>query len=108
MKQLAEFVPIALFFIVYQLKGESISLGGWEYTFDGIFTATGVLIYSVDAKLATGQNQVVVYPKNESDLMHAPFQPGDSFEHKDAPMGVKVVKKNKDGSFQIEVEVGEG
>jgi intracellular septation protein len=44
MKQLAEFVPIALFFIVYQLKGESISLGGWEYTFDGIFTATGVLM----------------------------------------------------------------
>ena len=40
MKQLAEFVPIALFFIVYQLKGESISIGGWEYTFDGIFTAT--------------------------------------------------------------------
>lgn len=44
MKQLAEFVPIALFFIVYQLKGESISLGGWEYTFDGIFTATAVLM----------------------------------------------------------------
>jgi intracellular septation protein len=44
MKQLAEFVPIALFFIVYQLKGESIALGGWEYTFDGIFTATAVLM----------------------------------------------------------------
>ena len=44
MKQLAEFVPIALFFIVYQLKGESVSLGGWEYTFDGIFTATAVLM----------------------------------------------------------------
>ena len=44
MKQLAEFVPIALFFIVYQLKGESIALGGWEYTFDGIFSATAVLM----------------------------------------------------------------
>ena len=44
MKQLAEFVPIALFFIVYQLKGESISLGGWEYSFDGIFSATAVLM----------------------------------------------------------------
>jgi len=44
MKQLAEFVPIALFFIVYQLKGESISLGSWEYTFDGIFSATAVLM----------------------------------------------------------------
>ena len=44
MKQLLEFVPIALFFIVYQLKGESMSLGGWEYTFDGIFSATAVLM----------------------------------------------------------------
>ncbi len=30
MKQLAEFVPIALFFIVYQLNGQSISLAGWD------------------------------------------------------------------------------
>lgn len=44
MKQLAEFIPVALFFIVYQLKGESIAMGGWEYTFDGIFTATAVLM----------------------------------------------------------------
>ncbi len=44
MKQLLEFVPIALFFIVYQLKGDSIAFGGWEYTFDGIFTATAVLM----------------------------------------------------------------
>jgi len=66
-------------------------------------TTTGVLIYSVDAKLASGQNQVVVYPKTEADLMHAPFQPGDTFKHKDAPISVKVLKKNKDGSFRIEV-----
>lgn len=44
MKQLAEFLPIALFFIVYQLDGQSISLGSWEYTFDGIFSATTVLM----------------------------------------------------------------
>jgi intracellular septation protein len=44
MKQLAEFVPIALFFIVYQLNGQSVALGGWEYTFDGIFSATAVLM----------------------------------------------------------------
>ena len=44
MKQLAEFVPIALFFIVYQLDGESIALGAWEYQFDGIFSATAVLM----------------------------------------------------------------
>ncbi|KAA1192449.1 septation protein IspZ [Pseudohalioglobus sediminis] len=44
MKQLAEFVPIALFFIVYQLNGETVSLGSWVYTFDGIYTATAVLM----------------------------------------------------------------
>jgi len=44
MKQLAEFIPIALFFIAYQLNGETVSLAGWEYTFDGIFSATAVLM----------------------------------------------------------------
>jgi intracellular septation protein len=44
MKQLAEFVPIALFFITYQLSGEELSIGTWTYTFDGIFSATTVLI----------------------------------------------------------------
>lgn len=44
MRQLLEFVPIALFFIVYQLDGESISLFGWRHTLDGIFSATAVLI----------------------------------------------------------------
>lgn len=44
MKQLLEFVPIALFFIVYQLDGESVTLFGWEHTLDGIFSATAVLI----------------------------------------------------------------
>ena len=44
MKQLAEFVPIVLFFIVYQLKGETIEINSWAYTFDGIFSATAVLM----------------------------------------------------------------
>jgi intracellular septation protein len=51
MKQLAEFIPIALFFIAYQLDGESISLGGWEYTFDGIFSATAILIVATVAQV---------------------------------------------------------
>ena len=59
--------------------------------------------YSVDAKLATGKNPVVVYPK--TDLVNAPFHPGDRFEHKDAPMSVKVLKKNEDGSYFMEVQV---
>ena len=40
MKQLLEFVPIALFFIVYQLNGETLSLAGWSYT---------CLLYTSDA-----------------------------------------------------------
>ena len=63
----------------------------------------GVLVYSVDAKLATGRNPVVVYPK--LDLLKAPFYAGDHFNHMDAPMSIKVLKKNKDESFLIEVKV---
>jgi intracellular septation protein len=44
MKQIAEFIPIALFFIVYQLKGQSVSLAGWTHEFDGIYSATAVLM----------------------------------------------------------------
>ncbi len=44
MKQLAEFIPIALFFIVYQLDGQVLSLGSLSYTIDGIFSATAVLM----------------------------------------------------------------
>jgi intracellular septation protein len=44
MKQLLEFIPIALFFIVYQLDGSVLTLGSWQYTVDGIFSATAVLI----------------------------------------------------------------
>jgi intracellular septation protein len=44
MKQIAEFIPIALFFIVYQFDGQSVSLLGWTYHFDGIYSATAVLM----------------------------------------------------------------
>jgi len=52
MKQLAEFIPIALFFIVYQLKGQTIELGSWAHTFDGIFSATAVLMIATGAQVA--------------------------------------------------------
>ncbi len=52
MKQLAEFLPIALFFIAYQLKGTTIGLAGWEYTFDGIFSATAILMAATVAQVA--------------------------------------------------------
>ena len=44
MKQLTEFLPIVLFFIIYQMKGETIELGSWSHTLDGIFSATAVLM----------------------------------------------------------------
>ncbi len=52
MKQLAEFVPIVLFFIVYQLKGETIEISSWSYTFDGIFSATTVLMAATAIQVA--------------------------------------------------------
>ncbi len=51
MKQLAEFIPIALFFIVYQFKGNTIELGGWAHTLDGIFSATAVLMIATGAQV---------------------------------------------------------
>jgi intracellular septation protein len=44
MKQLAELVPLVLFFITYQMKGTEVSIGDWSHTIDGIFSATAVLI----------------------------------------------------------------
>ena len=44
MKQLAELVPLILFFIAYQMKGTTVNIGEWSYTLDGIFSATAILI----------------------------------------------------------------
>ncbi|MEH6550837.1 MAG: inner membrane-spanning protein YciB [Pseudomonadales bacterium] len=44
MKQFIELIPIALFFIVYQMNGYQFDFAGWQYTFDGIYTATAVLM----------------------------------------------------------------
>ena len=43
MKQLLEFLPLALFFGAYQMDGDSVTLGSYSHTFDGIFSATAVL-----------------------------------------------------------------
>ena len=51
MKQLLEFIPIVLFFIVYQMDGETVALGSWSHTVDGIFSATGVLIAATAVQL---------------------------------------------------------
>jgi intracellular septation protein len=52
MKQLAELIPIALFFIVYQMNGSVFEFGGWSVTVDGIFTATQVLIAATTVQVA--------------------------------------------------------
>ena len=52
MKQVAEFIPIALFFIVYQLDGDTVSLGSWTYQFDGIFSATAALMIATVLQVA--------------------------------------------------------
>ncbi len=44
MKQLAELIPLILFFVAYQMKGTTLSIGDWSHTMDGIFSATAVLI----------------------------------------------------------------
>ncbi|MBM14221.1 MAG: intracellular septation protein A [Halieaceae bacterium] len=46
MKQLLEFLPLVLFFSAYQMNGEVLSIGSLTHTFDGIFSATAVLMIS--------------------------------------------------------------
>jgi intracellular septation protein len=51
MKQLAELVPIVLFFVAYQLDGNVVSAGEWSYRFDGIYSATAVLMLATAAQI---------------------------------------------------------
>ena len=51
MKQLAEMVPLVLFFITYQMKGTEIEIGSWSHTLDGIFSATAVLIIATSLQV---------------------------------------------------------
>ena len=46
MRQLLELLPLVLFFGAYQMNGDILTVGGWSYTFDGIFSATAVLMIS--------------------------------------------------------------
>ena len=60
MKQLAELVPIVLFFVVYKMDGYQLQVGPIDYQFDGIYTATAVLMLAtiaqvVFARLSTGK-----------------------------------------------------
>lgn len=44
MKQLAELLPVVIFFVVYRLDGTVLALGDWHYTVDGIYSATAALM----------------------------------------------------------------
>ena len=44
MKQLLEMIPIILFFVVYQMDGDTVTLWGLSHTIDGIYSATKILI----------------------------------------------------------------
>ena len=46
MKQLLELLPLVLFFGAYQMDGETLTVDSWSHTFDGIFSATAVLMTS--------------------------------------------------------------
>jgi M6 family metalloprotease-like protein len=65
--------------------------------------AGGVLIYSVDATLATGQNPVVVYPR--AGLDEAAFHAGDSFDHAAAPFKLQVLKRLDGGSYSLDIKL---
>jgi len=52
MLQLIEFTPVLAFFIAYAMNGHVIDIGNFHYQFDGIYSATAVLMGSSVALLA--------------------------------------------------------
>ncbi len=46
MKQLIDFIPLLLFFVVYKLEPRSLDLAGHALQIGGIYSATAVLILS--------------------------------------------------------------
>lgn len=65
--------------------------------------ADGVLVYSVDAKLATGQNPVIVYPMES--IGKASYHPGHTFQHEDAPFVMEVIERDPKGAYLIEIRI---
>lgn len=63
----------------------------------------GLLVYSTDATKPTGFNPNVLYPK--TDKTHAAYHAGDTFNHNNAPFTMKVIKKNPNGSYEVEITV---
>ena len=55
MKQILDLIPLILFFVVFKMDGETFELLNYSYEFDGIFSATAVLM------LATGIQLILTY-----------------------------------------------
>ena len=60
MKQIFELIPLILFFVVFKMDGETLQLLSFSYEFDGIYSATAVLmaataIQVVLTRLITGK-----------------------------------------------------
>ena len=70
MKQILEFLPIVLFFGAYQMDGETLTLGAWSHTFDGIFSATAVLML---ATVSVWLVMLAITKRNDKRLMWMMF-----------------------------------
>jgi len=46
MKQLLDYIPLIIFFVVYKMDERVIQLGSFAYNFGGIFSATEILVVS--------------------------------------------------------------
>lgn len=46
MKQLLDYIPLIVFFIVYKMDERIISIAGFDYTLGGIFSAAEILVFS--------------------------------------------------------------
>ena len=66
MKQILEFLPIVLFFGAYQMDGETLTAGAWSHTFDGLFSATAVLMI---ATIAVWLIMLAITRRNDKRLM---------------------------------------
>lgn len=60
----------------------------------------GVLVYSIDATKPTGIN-----PAAGRDKVNAALHEGETFKHDEAPLSIRVLQKNDDDSYKIEVVV---
>ena len=51
MKQILDLIPLILFFVAFKMDGETLQLFGFSHQFDGIFSATAVLMAATALQL---------------------------------------------------------